>query len=98
MSKFGELIERDVPVLLDFFSEWNESSTFMDVVLKDVAEALGDKASVIKINVEKNKELANALRVKALPTLIIYKNGEMRWRHSGAQDANALITIMQEFV
>ena len=98
MSKFGELIERDVPVLLDFFTEWNESSAFMDVVLKDVAEALGDKASVIKIDVEKNKELANALRVKGLPTLIIYKNGVMRWRHSGEQDANSLITIMQEFV
>jgi thioredoxin 1 len=98
MSKFGELIDVDMPVLLDFFAEWNEQSTAMHAVLRDVAAALGDKAKVIKIDVEKNKELADALRVKGLPTLIIYKNGEMRWRHSGEQDANTLIGIIQEYV
>jgi thioredoxin 1 len=98
MSKFGELIDIDIPVLLDFFAEWNEQSTAMHAVLRDVAAALGDKAKVIKIDVEKNKELADALRVKGLPTLIIYKNGEMRWRHSGEQDANTLIGIIKEFV
>jgi len=98
MSKFGELIERDIPVLLDFFTEWSPSCEAMDVVLKDVAEALGDKAKVIKISIEKNKELAEALRVKGLPTLMIYKKGEMKWRHTGEQDANALITIVQEYV
>ncbi|MBJ7882190.1 thioredoxin family protein [Gelidibacter salicanalis] len=98
MSKFGELIDVDIPVLLDFFTEWNEQSTAMHPVLRDVAAALGDKAKVIKIDVDKNKDLAEALRVKALPTLIIYKSGEMKWRHSGAQDANTLINILQEYI
>ncbi|RSK39764.1 thioredoxin family protein [Mangrovimonas spongiae] len=98
MSKFGELIDVDVPVLLDFFTEWNEESTVMHAILRDVAAALGDKAKVIKIDVDKNKELAEALRVKGLPTLIIYKNGEMKWRHSGEQDANTLIEVMQKYV
>ena len=98
MSKFGELIDIEIPVLLDFFTEWNEQSTAMHPVLRDVAAALGDKARVIKIDVEKNKELSEALRVKGLPTLIIYKNGEMKWRQSGEQDANTLIGIVQQYL
>ncbi|WP_242082854.1 thioredoxin family protein [Aestuariivivens sediminis] len=98
MSKFGELIDVEVPVLLDFYTEWNEQSTTMHAVLRDVAAALGDKAKVIKIDVDKNEELAEALRVKGLPTLIIYKDGEMKWRQSGEQDANTLIGIIQQYI
>ena len=98
MSKFGELIDIDIPVLLDFYTELNDESVAMHPIMRDVAAALGDKAKVIKIDVDKNKELAEALRVKGLPTLIIYKNGEMKWRHSGEQDANTLIGIIQEYV
>lgn len=98
MSKFGELIEADIPVLLDFYTEWNEPSTAMHPVLRDVAAALGDKARVIKIDVDKNKELADALRVKGLPTLMIYKKGEMKWRQSGEQDANTLIGLVKEYI
>lgn len=98
MSKFGELIETTVPVLLDFYTEWDEACKLMHPVLRDVAAALGDKARVIKIDVEKNAELAEALRVKGLPTLMIYKQGEMKWRQSGEQDANTLIGLVQEYV
>ncbi|MDO7173408.1 thioredoxin family protein [Mariniflexile sp. AS56] len=98
MSKFGELIDVEIPVLLEFFTDWNDQSTIMHAVLRDVAAALGDKAKVIKIDVEKNSELAEALRVKSLPTLIIYKDGEMKWRQSGEQDANTLIGIIQKYV
>lgn len=97
MSKFGELIDINIPVLLDFYTEWNEQSTAMHPVLRDVAAALGDKAKVIKIDVDKNQELSDALRVKGLPTLIIYKNGEMKWRQSGEQDANTLIALVQSY-
>lgn len=98
MSKFGELIETRVPVLLDFYADWDEACKDMHAVLRDVAAALGDKARVIKIDVEKNTELAEALRVKGLPTLMIYKNGEMKWRQSGEQDANTLIGLVKEYV
>jgi thioredoxin 1 len=98
MSKFGELISAPTPVLLDFYTEWNDSSTAMHPVLRDVAAALGDKAKVIKIDVDKNKELAEALRIKGLPTLMIYKDGEMKWRQSGEQDANTLIGLIQEYI
>ena len=98
MSKFGELIETHVPVLLDFYTELDEACKLMHPVLRDVAAELGDKARVIKIDVEKNAELAEALRVKGLPTLMIYKGGEMKWRQSGEQDANTLIGLVKEYV
>ena len=97
MSKFGELIDLEVPVLLDFYTEWNEGAASMHPVLRDVAAAIGDSGKVIKIDVDKNNELAEALRIKSLPTLMIYKKGEMKWRQSGEQDANTLIGIMQEY-
>jgi thioredoxin 1 len=96
MSKFGELIDVQVPVLIDFFTDWNEPSLAMNDVIRDVAAALGDKAKVIKIDVDKNKELADALRVKGLPTLMIYKQGQMVWRQSGELDANTLINLVQQ--
>ena len=96
MSKFGELINAQVPVLIDFYTEWNESSVSMHPVILDVAAALGDKAKVIKIDVDKNQELADALRIKGLPTLMIYKEGQMVWRQSGELDANTIIGLVQE--
>ena len=98
MSKFGELIDTHVPVLLYFYTDWSDSSEVMNPVLRDVAAALGDKAKVIKIDIEKNQELAEALRIKGLPALMIDKEGEMKWRQSGEQDANTLIGLVGEYV
>lgn len=96
MSKFGELISTSIPVLIDFYTNWSEPSVAMEPVIKDVAAALGDKAKVIKIDVDKNQELAEALRIKGLPTLMIYKNSQMIWRQSGELDANTIISLVQE--
>lgn len=95
MSKFGELISAQVPVLIDFYTDWNDASLAMNPVIRDVAAALGDKAKVIKIDVDKNQELMDALRIKGLPTLMIYKAGQMVWRQSGEIDANSLISVVQ---
>jgi thioredoxin 1 len=99
MAKFGELIGSDIPVLIDFYAEWEEEeSDGLHNILRDVAAALGDKAKVIKIDIEKNETLANALRIKGNPTFIIYKDGEMKWRQSGDQDANTLISLVQQYL
>ena len=97
MARFGDLINVEVPVLLEFFTEWDETSKIMHPVVKDVAAALGDKAKIIKIDVEKNKELADALRIKGVPTFIIYKSGEMKWRQRGEESANSLINRVKKF-
>ena len=98
MSNFGQLIDEKIPLLLVFYDLNSIEDNFMDLspILKDVAAALGDKGKVIKIDINKNNEISQALRIRVLPTLIIYKNGEMVWRQSGQQDANTLIGLMNE--
>ena len=96
MSKFGELINDKLPLLLVFYNAEDQVSNSMNPILKDVAAAMGDKGKVIKIDTEKNIKLSDALRVKVLPTLMIYKLGEMVWRQSGEQDANTLISLMKD--
>ena len=96
MSKFGELIDDKLPLLLVFYNAEDQVSKSMHPILKDVAAAMGDKGKGFKIDAEKNLKLSDALRVKVLPTLMIYKLGEMVWRQSGEQDANTLISLMQD--
>ena len=98
MAKFGEIISSATPTLIDFFNESNEDVQLIHDTLRDVAAALGDKAKVIKIDINKNDKLVDALRIKGTPTFIIYKNSEMKWRQSGEQDANTLITLVEQFV
>ena len=98
MSKFGELIDGDALCFLVFFKELEEMKDEFFPALKDVAAALGDHGKVIKIEMGKNPKLVDALRVKVMPTLMIYKMGEMVWRQSGEQDANTLISLMNEYI
>jgi len=98
MTKFGTLINSTIPVLIDFYEDWNSEENNFHATLRDVAAALGDKAKVIKIDVEKNESLASALRIKGTPTFIIYKDGEMKWRQSGDQNANTLIGLVKQYL
>lgn len=91
MPTFGELIDREVPVLLGFYSSLAESSRPINSVLYEVAVTLKNKVHIIKIDVEKNKELVGLLQIKIIPSFIIYRDGQMVWRHGGAKDAQALI-------
>lgn len=97
MAKFGELINVKQPVLIDFYFDWDDEENNLDI-LKNVAAALGDKAKVIKIDIKKNEVLAETLKVKGNPTFMIYKEGKMKWRQTGEQDANTLITLVQKYM
>lgn len=98
MSKFGEIIDLKVPVLLNFFTEWDDDCRLIHPILKDVAAAIGGKAKVVKIDVDKNQELAEALRIKTLPTFVIYKSGEMVWRQSGFMEASELLIQLKSSI
>lgn len=98
MSKFGEIIDLKVPVLLNFFTEWDDDCKLIHPILKDVAAAIGGKAKVVKIDVDKNQELAEALRIKTLPTFVIYKSGEMVWRQSGFMEASELLIQLKSSI
>lgn len=97
MSKFGDLISGQVPVLLHFYIENNSISERMHEVVKEVANHFGDKARVIEINAESNREVVRALQVASLPDFIIYKEGEMLWREQGGQSANALKNALEAY-
>lgn len=95
MIKFGEIINIDKPVLIDFYSDDKEISLS---VLRDVAAALGDKAKVIKIDIKDNELLVDALRIKGNATFMIYRNGEMKLRKTGEQDASTLIGWVKQYM
>ena len=97
MSNFSEIINQDKPVLVDFFAEWCGPCKMMSPILKEVKSALGDKISIIKIDVDKNKPLAAKYQVRGVPTLILYKSGKQVWRQSGAVQKNELVSIINNF-
>jgi thioredoxin 1 len=96
MSKFGDIINVSVPVLINFYTDWSDSSSKMFPIIQEVADTLGDQAYIVKIDAEKNKELADALKIIGLPTFIVYKRGKMVWRESGILTADKLITALIE--
>lgn len=97
MTKFGEIISTDKPVLINFYTgDWDNSDSTKET-LRSVAVTLGEKAKIIKIDIKKNEILADALRVKGNPTFMIYKNGEMKWRQTGEQEAKTLINLVKQY-
>ena len=98
MSKFGDLISGELPVLLHFYIEGNAISLRMHPIMKEVANHFGDKVRVIEINVKSNREIVHAMQIASLPDFAIYKNGEMLWRVQGGQTANALKNAVAEYI
>ncbi|MDO4728743.1 MAG: thioredoxin family protein [Bacteroidota bacterium] len=97
MSKFGEIINSEIPVVISFYSPWSESYKTLDKMLHNVASLIGAKARVIKIDVGNNNQLIQALKVTNVPTIMIYKRGQMVWRRSGEIDGADIITAVQQF-
>lgn len=97
MSKFNELINSKKPVLVDFFAEWCGPCKMMPPILKEVKSQLGDKATVLKIDIDKNPSVANAYKIQGVPTLIIFKEGKIIWRQSGVRQANELISLVKQY-
>ncbi len=96
-KSFQELINSEKPVLVDFSAEWCGPCKMLAPILKEVKEEVGDSASIIKIDVDKNPSAANAYQIQAVPTMILFKNGDILWRKSGVLSKNELVSVIRKF-
>ncbi len=96
MNDFNELIKSDKPTLVDFFATWCGPCRMQGPVLEEVKNKVGDTANVLKVDIDKNVELAQRYRVQSVPTIILFKSGEAVWRAVGLQQGDVLEAKIKE--
>ncbi len=96
-DKFQNLINSDVPVLLDFYADWCSPCQAMKPILVELKERIGERAMIVKINTEKNQDLSAYLQIRSIPTLMIYKKGELLWQQSGVVPISELEELLIKY-
>ena len=90
MGKFNEIIKSSVPALVDFYATWCGPCRAMNPVLDQLKNDMGNQIRVLKIDVDKNPDVADKFKIRGVPTFMLFKNGEVKWRQSGGMDLNTL--------
>ena len=98
MASFSDIINKDTPVLIDFFATWCGPCKAMSPILDDLKKQMGEQVSIVKIDVDKNPGVAAKYQVRGVPTLIIFKSGEQLWRESGVYSAHDLKAILNQYL
>ena len=97
MKSFNEIIRSETPVLVDFFATWCGPCKMMTPILQELKTAMGDKVTIVKIDVDKNPQVAGHFNVQGVPTLMIFRNGEAKWRQSGVMQAKQLQQLINQY-
>ena len=95
MATFYDLVNQDKPVLVDFFAEWCGPCKSMKPILEQVKKDVGEKVSIIKIDIDKNNTIASDYNVQSVPTLMLFKNGKMVWRQSGVAQTAQIKQVIE---
>ena len=95
MSTFQEIIKGEIPVLVDFYADWCAPCKTMNPILKKIKKNMGDNLKIIKINVDNNQQVASKFQVRGIPTFILFKNNEVKWRQSGIIDEKKFLETIK---
>lgn len=95
MTKFAALVDSTEPVLVDFSAEWCGPCKQLKPILEQVKSKVGEQAKIIKIDVDKNRSLADKFQIRSVPTLILFKSGKVVWRQSGVVPASTIERIIR---
>ena len=93
-KSFSDFINSDKPVLVDFYADWCGPCKVMHPMLEELKEKMKDEVTILKINVDKNEKVSSKYQIQSIPTLILFKNGQIKWRQSGVVPVNQLQQII----
>jgi thioredoxin 1 len=98
MSNFNELINSTKPTLVDFYADWCGPCKMMSPIIDETKKDLGSGATILKIDIDKNTDVARKYGIRSIPTLVLFKEGEIVWRQSGVPSKSLIVESVKKFI